>query len=757
MNNINKNINLLSWVYKIGFLIILALPALIVPPYFFPADWGKSIVFRTVLSILLVIFCYQVFYKRDTIPAISIKNNKLIWALGAYFTVYLLASIFSVDQNFSFWGSPFRGGGFINFGFCFAYAVLLYIFLKDKDWKKVWIFSFFIGLIVSGLALIQYYGLFSKLFVPSSQPPSTMGNSIVVAMYFILLSFPALFFAITEPFDSAQGKIKKIFYITSLIIFLFTILISASLAGYIGITIGFLYFVLFYPKKLKILKVCLAIFLLCAISTVVYFNTPHQLPKILDNKITQKLTNKLSIKNALDDERFRAWQVMVKVIEDKPLLGWGPENLQIGFDKNYDSKITPTPWWDRAHNIFLNVGIEAGILGMLAQIALFIVLLWQLHKVKTIEAHGLQATIIGYLVAEFFSLDTLSTYLILFFIIGYTLYLTTNKTENPHKSVIIRLNQWTKSILISAIFLALIIFLFQYNLVPLQINGDINKAVTLSEQKNCTSALNLMDKNLLKHSFLDSYVRMEYIEIEKTCSEYYPNNMLEYTNKALEVLNEAVKIQPLYTRYWVNMGELTTTLADQEDDPTKKDTLINQANNYFAKALELAPLHQEIFTGLTELEIASGNYAKAKDYSQKCIDINPNTGDCYFYMAISEIYARNVTDGKINLQKAEDMGVNVASGKNVFLLSNAYGSIPDYQNMAVFLEKLVAIYADGVAFDIKNNRRINPTIVQYHSTLAFLYAKMGQYDKAHQEAAIVLQLSPESKESVDEFLKTLPY
>lgn len=767
---INNNKNIFGWVYKTGFYLILALPILIIPPYFFPADWGKSIVFRSILSILLFLFVYSRLRNNQEFSTRSgqlLFKNSITWTFVAYFIVFILASIFSVDPSFSFWGSPQRGGGFITFAFCFAYAILVFMFFRNNGWqpsqspsgneagKRAWIFSIFIGILVSGLALIQYFGLFSKIFVPNGQPPSTMGNPIVLAIYLLLLSFPALSLAITEK------NIKlKIFYIISLAIFLFTILISSTRAAYLGIFAGAVYFLLFYPKKMKAIKMCLSTLLLIIFLTVAYANIHPQLPKILQNKFTEGIVNQLSIKNALNDERFKAWQIMVKAIEDKPILGWGPENLQIGFDKKYDSKITPTPWWDRAHNILLNAGVEAGILGIIAQIVLFIVLLWQLHKVKTVEALGLQASIIGYLVAEFFSLDTLSIYLVLFFIIGYTLYLTSLE-KNPQKSVEIGINPriinpWIKSVIMLMSVLALIIFIFQYNLIPLQINGDINKAITLSEQKNCAGALDLMNKNLLKHSFLDSYVRMEYIEIEKTCSEFYPDNMLEYTNKALEVLNEAVKTQPLYTRYWVNMGELATTLVDIEEDPIKKEELVKQANYYFAKALELAPLHQEIFTGLTELEIALGDYVKAKDYAQKCIDINPDIGDCYFYMALSEIYVRDSSNAKINLQKAQDMGVNVASGKKLFLISNAYGSIPDYQNMAIFLEKLVATTADYEAIIIKNNLKANPTIVQYHSTLAFLYSKMGQYDKARQEAATVLKLSPESKPDVDAFLKTLP-
>lgn len=747
MTEINKKIDSFSYLYKIGFLIILALPAFIVPPYFFPADWGKSIVLRTIISLLIILFTFQFFNKRESIPTVDLKNNKILWAMGAYFIVFLLASMFSVDPNFSFWGSPFRGGGFINFAFCFIYAIMFFLFLNKKDWEKAWIFSIFIGIIVSALAIIQYYGLFSSIFVPViSEPPSTMGNPIILAIYLLLLSFPTLVFAIKEKKTEGFNYLKY-FYIISLLIFLFTILISGTRAVYLGITAGLLYFLFFYPKKNKTLRSSIILLLFAIFSVLIYTNNSPYIPKILENKLTVEIINRLSIKNSLGDERFKAWQIVTKAIKDKPIIGWGPENQSVGIDRNYDSKVIWSTWWDRSHNIFLDTAVQAGILGLIAQISLFIILFWQLQKYKNkkdnendpLIYHGIQTAIIGYLVSGFFSLDTFSVYLTLFLMIAYSLYLTTNKVTINNQSI--TKNNVLKPLVLAFLFLFFIIFLWQYNFIPLQINGDINKATALAKQKDCTTALELMNKNLLKHSFLDSYVRMEYIEIEKICSEYYPENILLYTEKGIEVLKEAVEIQPSYTRYWISLGELTTAILEQEETVNKDNELVKQAEYYFDKALQLAPKHQEIFTNIAKLKIILGDYNQAKDYSQQCINLNSNNANCYFYMAISEIYSKNTDLGKINLEKSENLNINIYTEKRLLELGNAYGSTLDYNGLIFVFKKLITL---------------NPENAQYHSSLAYFYSEIREYDMARQEALITLKLSPESKESVDNFLNTLP-
>ena len=62
INGIN---NKFRWLYLTGFFIILALPILIIPPYLFPADWGKSIVFRSIMAILLFLFAYQFIFRKN--------------------------------------------------------------------------------------------------------------------------------------------------------------------------------------------------------------------------------------------------------------------------------------------------------------------------------------------------------------------------------------------------------------------------------------------------------------------------------------------------------------------------------------------------------------------------------------------------------------------------------------------------------------------------------------------------------------------
>jgi len=745
------------WLYLTGFFIILALPVLALPPYFFPPDWGKTIIFRSILSILLFLLIYQIISKKTfshSAECENVKKNPIAWALIALFVTFLLATIFSVDINFSLWGSPLRGGGFINYAFYLIFSIAAFIFFKEKDWERGWIFSIFIGVLVSLLALIQFYGLFDKIFISlRDRPESTVGNPIFLGIYLLLLSFPSLSFAIKEQFNSPWGKIKKIFYLFSFLLFVYVILITESRAAYLGVVFGILSFFLFYPKKNKLLKIGFIFFLIFIFAVVLYVNLTPQVPNFLQNKIINNIVNRLSIKTISSEERFRAWQIVVKEIKDRPLLGWGPENLAAGFDKFYDPKIVWSPWWDRAHNVFLDIGAQAGILGVLSYLSLFIILFWQLHKIKNtkllhpeyqntqIIITGLQATLVSYLVANFFSFDCFSTYLIFFFIIAYILHLTPQgeSKQQPAPQKIPSIKSYILNIISGMI---LIIFLWQYNFVPLQINANINTANFMAKQGKCEGALFLMEKNLPKRSFLDSFLRLRYVDNIRICSPYNREKNLEYTQKAFSALKEAVKFQPLFTRAWIYLGSFATILANNEQNPQIKNNLIEEARSYFEKAKKLSPLHTEIIIEEAKIDEAGGNYQKMLQRAENCLNINPNSGDCYWIKSLAEIYLGNLTAAEESQKLAEKWGFERHRSSALRQLLSAYTYAKEYKKLAQTYEELI----------LKE-----PEVAQYHASLAFTYSIIGEYEKARKEAMEFLKLMPEAKEEVDRFLKTLPH
>jgi len=145
MNEKAKNYpeNKLYRLYLAGFLLILALPLLNLPPWFSPPDWGKTVVFRIALSLLLFFFLWQLLSQEiyhHFLTAVRKRlwgKNKLfsitLWLFLCLFLLFSLSTIFSSDIRFSLWGSPYRSGGFVNTICYFLFTGLLFLIIKKND------------------------------------------------------------------------------------------------------------------------------------------------------------------------------------------------------------------------------------------------------------------------------------------------------------------------------------------------------------------------------------------------------------------------------------------------------------------------------------------------------------------------------------------------------------------------------------------------------------------------------------------------
>ncbi len=800
--NINNNAsNKLNWIYMAGFFIILALPLLSLPPWFSPPDFGKTVIFRIIMSVLIFASLYQILFqkkqnkeknqneqenRRSRFPTIvgnllRRKNPIFLpfWLLVGLLGIYFLATLFSPDILFSLWGSPYRAGGFVNFALYIILAILAFFTLKKTDWKKIWIFSFITGDLVCLIALLQQYKIFSPLlFSYEGRAPSTIGNPITLAVYLLLLIFLALSFGL-----KTKKLAGKLFYFLSFLFFIWTaVFITETRAVYLGLAAGLVYFLIFYPfkgKRLAIgLKISTVLFLILTLFAIYYINTTPQLkfPEIIEsNRYIKGVIGRLSFESAVADPRFSAWKVAWSAIKEKPLLGYGPENFNIGFDKFYDPSLPHIShdigsWYDRAHNFILDIATTAGIPALLIYFALFTTLFWQLQKLKLnqresdiisgnqIIAHGIQATFIGYFVANFFSFDSFSSYLISFLLIGYSLHIISLNAVNKEKSAEETLNNAEQFSVVQRkvqryfsgnkkkttiiILIILLVWLnWQYNIKPLNINTQINVSKYLAENKKCEEAFSLMEKTVLpQKSILNFYSKGKYTDFLIACESYYPDKTEEFAKRGFETIKDVAKIRPLFVRSWLFLSGFNTVLINTEQDLNKKVELIKAGEEYLKKAEALAPKRQEVFVEWSKYAFTSDRYDLLKEKSQKCVDTNPNTGDCYWYNGLAEIALGNLEQGESLIKTAVEKGYNAEIFIPLGQLEKVYTIAKDYNELVVIYQKLIAL---------------KPEEPQYHATLAFVYKELGKIKEARAEAMEVLELQPEARDMVNEFLKTL--
>lgn len=742
MNKENK----LLWIYLTGFFLILALPFLNIPPWFSPPDWGKTIIFKSILAILLFLFIAQTLVKER----FAIKTSKVLWSLFGLLGIFGLATIFSMNPSFSFWGNPYRSGGFLNFASYILFAILAFLVLKRSDWSKILNFSLIVGVLVSIVAIFQKFELYGKIFVKAGEPWSTIGGSSFLAVYLLLLSFLALFF-ITKSIKNLDRK--WFFYLPILLLFLFIILITGSRAAYVGLIIGIFYFVFAYPKKIPKIRIVILVFLALVISTVFYVNAEFPIPRFIEeNTITGYMIPRLSTDSVTNDPRFSVWKISSRALIEKPLLGYGPENFSIAFDKHYDPllpRMIPEEhisriYYDRAHNFIFDISVTAGIPALIIYISLFGFLFYELQKVKkkrpgdALICHTLQASFVAYLTANFFGFDVFSTYIILFLFIGLSSTLITRNI--PEKIITIRLKNKIKYPLILLLLVGLVSFIWFCNIKPLQINTEINKAMHSARKSQMERALKTIDALLPSDTFLNEYLRSNYLEIINMYIHKEPNKTIILAPQGIKIVKSALEIKPNYTRYWILLGNYYNILLENYQNvfPENMKGWTEEAKIALEKANELSPKRQEIFTHWARTYMVIGDYETAKEKVQTCIDINPELGICWWTMVEINIATGEIDEAKKNIKMAGERNYPINSEELLLevltLYINLENNIDHYKEICEIAYKLYELKDDNVGYNIK---------------ALTCYIKENKKEKAELLAEEIKQLWPEEADIID--------
>lgn len=767
----------LSFIYRAGIFLILTLPLISAPPYFHPADWGKSIVFRIIFSILLFLFAWEMFLYPDRKNEIfsTLKSSKIIWIMGALAFIFLLATIFSLDPFFSFWGSPYRGDGSLNFILYILFGIFCFINAKKEEWQKLWDFTFLIGLLVSFVGISQSSGLLKGFLVSYDQASATMGSSVLFGLYLTLLIFMALSFALIT-----KGK-KVLFYYFSLLVFLTALNFSASRAAFLGIGAGLLFFIFFYKnrnnnqeKKLNNIfwiKIIVAILVAITFLTIFYIKDNSAIiGQLSKSRISSGLYRIVltvqaisNTKNLIPDTRLSAWQIGINAFKNRPLLGYGPENFSIAFDKYFDpsfSQFGKLYWWDRAHNFTIEMLINAGIFALIIYLSLIFFVFWKLQNLKKGNStdylifHGIQATFIAYITANFLGIDSFSTYMLFYFIMGYCCFLIYKKEINTTKTDI-KINEkgFARYIFLVSVLL-LSWFIWNFNIKPLIINKEVNWSDYYLQTQEFQKSINKMEKALSSRSIIENYVLLKYVNALNVLSET-PQGRNEdkviLTRKRIDLLRKSVEIRPYYTRSWLFLGSALHNLATIDKNLSEIDAnkLKQESISNLKKAQQLCPKCENIFIGLIRGSVAAKEYMEAEKTADDCVQLFPDNSECWWLKGIIKIVSNDITKGK--------EFINIATGRKYATfeynpqqeLLNAYVSVKDKNQSREYYKDLILIYERLIELSPKN--------YQWHASLAFVYRTLGEYAKAKKQALIMLELDPKLKPSVEAFLKTLPY
>jgi len=760
----NKSVSIeLYWIYFTGFFLALIQLLNVIPPWFTPTEWGKSIIFRIIISVLFSLLICQILLKKANFQHIKekIKSVKLpIYILFSFFGINLLSAFFSVDPQFSLWGNPFRAGGVVNLGFYIIWALIVFLIIKAKDWKKLLNFSVIIGWIVCIIAFIQQFELLPKIITGlGNRPMSVMANPILLSIYLLLLTFFPIAFGMEE-----KNKNKKIFYFSSSLLFLFVSVIFTQTRGtFLGIAAGIIFFVISQLKTRKRKLYALAaivLFLVSAFRLKIYLDRNlyiyNKIPPILSSSLDRALS--LFEGGKVAESRISTWKVAFRALKDKPILGYGPENFMVAFDKFYDPSLpkisqiapgeNPSEWFDRPHNIVLDIANSAGILALLAYISFFIFLIYLLQKAKKNSDSpifdALSATFIAYFISLLFAFDSASTLISFFLLVGYSLFLISKSSHLQIGNIWYgKLNAWNW-IGGSAVALFLCYFIMAFNISPLSANTKINYAMAFSQDSeitSCSTALKIINESypLSTKTIINNYLDQKSTFVIYQCTaDNKISDISALLSQAIKILEKTCQDHPGYTTNWMLLGEYKNLLIEENNKKTDNVFIDSDENQKlkqgtelnFKKALELSPNRQLLIKDLAKTYMITGDYQKADEQLSRCIDLNPSYSFCYWYIALNKGYQKNYEAMEKAIILAKEKGYEANSIESLQQLVNVYIRNNDYNGLAQTYPLLID----------KTENSLSKA--QLYASLAASFKEIGDIKKAREQVLKIRDLIP---------------
>jgi len=691
---------------------------------FFPFITGKNFFFRIVVEVLFALWILAASFDKKLRPRFS----PILWALIATLAVLILATIFGVNPYRSFWSNYERMEGLFGHIHLFLYFLVAVSVLRtEKDWKWLFHASLYVSIFI---ALYSVWQLLGRLDIHQggTRIDATLGNATYLAVYLLFHLFLLIYY-----FLQTRNIGWRIFYGSLFAVHTFLLYHTATRGAILGFLGGLLLFGLLYgflskEKKYKLAAASLAGGVLML---VLGFYLARGTAFIKNSPVLSRFSG-ISLSETTTESRFILVRMGWQAFLERPVLGWGPENFNIVFSKFYNPRLwRQEPWFDRAHNVFLDWLVSGGVLGLLAYLSIFgsaVYLLWRAWKAGkagTLETSLFTALLAGYFFQNIFVFDQLISYLLFFSVLGFLHFKTLPALEL--KPVRVQASPLNFVIPIFG-FIAVIFSLYFLNAKPLMASRTLLNSIKIAstDSKMVDETLSEFDRAFSFNTFGTMEGREQLANFAgKTVSADVSQELkLKAFQKAVSEMEKQIAENPLDPRAHLFLA----TLYQSGGQNDKAIEVLN-------KAAELSPTRPHILFVLADAHLRKGDTAKAFELVERAYNLDQTYGEAIRNLAVVAALAGKIEYSDALLKK--HFGSNIVADQQ---LVNVYSRLGMYDRVRDLWIKII----EGD----QNN-------AQNHVSLAATYAQLGDRPNAILSLQKAMLINPEFKTQGEKIIEEL--
>lgn len=589
---------------KLSLWALAFVPLILAESVFFPFIFGKVVMIRIFVALASLLFAVHLVthtgFRNEIYDKLKrLIKNPLFIALSAFITLSAVSTIFAANPFRAFFGDVERGEGMIGLLYFYGFFVYSLLLFEKKDW--IWFFR---------LNLLTGAALFTKALMEMSEgavrPGSFTGNPAFLGGYFLFVVFAAL----ASFYHSKKDPIWRFFSAAMMPIGVIGLLLTQTRSAMVGLVVGALALLVYgavqgesiaVRRGLSLRKACLGLLGVMVVFGGIFFTTKsnpvwQSVPGVsrvaqftlADATVQTRLISFGVSKNAIDPEKNGMQRF---------LIGWGPENFSIAYNKYYnpDYYRYEHTWFDRAHNKLMDVAVMNGILGLLAYIGMWVSVAWLVFRRKGFSFDMMTTLFFG--TAFFFNLlfvfDQVSTIIPLFAFFAFLAYLSTLdepqqeravKKEKVATSVGVRTHAASAVFGVSGLFfLWALVF---WTIVPF---SQMSTYLSAIGDKNAAGILANPDAIFEPYTFAQQDIRGHFLNV---LTQYYGKQpqLDPLIDESIRRIEELIEREPSNPRYLL----MIANAYDRKGRAGYGEEFFKKAEVYYNRAAELAPMRQDV-------------------------------------------------------------------------------------------------------------------------------------------------------------------
>lgn len=643
--------SVLRWTVLGALFLIPFLALFIDNTLYFPFISGKNFAFRILVEIAAAAWVLLALADKKYRPQFS-------WTLVLYgaFTAWMaVANALAVNSHKAFWSNFERMDGWVTIIHLFLFLlVAASVFTADRLWRPWWLTFLGAQFIVSLYGLLQFFHL-AAIHQGSTRLDASLGNAEYFAGYLLFGIAVALWLA----FDTKEKRQRWLRYGLFALAALDTFMLvetgtRGTLVGFVAaLGVGALLW-MFQSGARGRQSAFIALVTLVVI--VGGFLSLRHSAFITKDPVLSRFAS-ISVADA--KPRFAIWNIALTGIAERPVFGWGQDGFNYVFNKYYDPSLYgQEPWFDRAHNIYLDWATAGGIPALLLFLAAFASAILALYRGSASRAERIMfiAALTAYAVQGLVVFDNLFSYIPLVAFLGLAHavsarpWAAVEKFKAPAESSLVAVGLPVAAV-------ALVAVVWFVNVPTIVAGKDLIQAV--SPGADLAFRYDDFKQAIAQNGFATQEVREQLIQFAASVDQ--ASNVpapvkSEVTTYAVDQMRQELARAPQDARLHLQLAMLLRAAGNFVD--SKKES---------ALARKFAPAKEGIIIEQGIEALQSGDVKSAETYFDQAYALNTKSDELAAYAGSGHILAGDAAGGKALF--IQHYGTTTITDQNVVLLA----------------------------------------------------------------------------------------